>query len=202
MKITYNENPMAATIELDEHEKRELRNRIEIKELKELLYDTHFHLVDEYDGKYFDLAKARENVEPSYYYADDTPTCGLEKRVEELYQYALSEQTSSHAGDCTCFACSCTKCWFEGMLGIDTIKGLGKHEGHKIYAAFSREGMTVDRLIAEWEAAPPIVATKDWHEGHTDRWNAERAKALAWLKEYRTLVGTTTVTPVGVDRTL
>ena len=129
MKITYNKNPLFTTVELDENEKKELWYKIKIQEMEEILFSAHFYL----EEKYFDLKRAKDDLDPDYYCnEEDNKKSKLDERCDMLLETFLSELQSNHIGDCTCVACSCMKCHAEGLLGIDTIKGLGKHTAHKI----------------------------------------------------------------------
>lgn len=187
MKITYNKNPLLTTVELDEHEKKELWYRIKIKEMEELLYSAHFHLQE---GKFYDVNRAKESVKADYYCTDDKSD--LDKRCDELFGYFIEELMGKHAGDCTCIACTCDKCYAESLLGIDTIKGLGKHSASKIDAAFGiNNEKTLDEAIeslahyepvrsASWEKYPQADFDK-----HVSRWKQEAKVAHAWLVQYK-----------------
>lgn len=185
MKIYYQENPLEARIELTPVEVKQLRYKIKINELEELLFSAHFNLEE---GQYFNLEKARDDVDYKYYSPDDGEN-ELEKRVDLLMKYYMSELSASHAGDCTCMCAACGKCLLEDMLGIKTKSGLGKHAGSYMFGAF-KTMKTASEVIQHWKQAEPIVVTEPWHEGHTDRWNKERSQALAWLEAYQSKIGT------------
>lgn len=88
-----------------------------------------------------------------------------------------------HAGDCTCVPASCLKCHAEGMLGISTIPGLGKYEGHAIQMAFGQLPAGATRADAvHWLRTAPIVGTWDGWEAHASRWRRERVNAASWLE--------------------
>ncbi len=188
MKITYNKNPLYTTIELDEHEKKELWYKIKVEQLEELIFGAHFHLKE---GKYFDLEKARKEVDPEYYCTDEKSP--LDKRCDELLAYYLDDLQSCHVGDCTCVPCSCSKCHAESLLGIDTIPGLGKHSAYKVDAAFGKDNeRSIEEAIAylaNYEPAPPSDP-KTWekvggYEQHIPRWKAEAKVAHDWLVNYK-----------------
>lgn len=208
MKITYNKNPLCTTVELDEHEKKELWYKIKCNELVDLLFDAHFHLQDE--TKWFDLDKARKALEPKYYLededengienlksrlaADDWPSRaeGLNARVTMLQEHYIQELMGFHIGDCTCVPCSCSKCHAEGLLGINTLKGLGKHSAYKIDGAFGKNNeRSIDEALESlknYSTEPPADLTGwdkvgDW-EKHVPRWTAEAKAAYEWLKQY------------------
>lgn len=195
MKITYNKNPLYTTIDLDESEKRELWYKIKIEEMNNLLFDAHFHLEE---GKYFDLARSREAVDPKYYFENEdkeaeSKKSKLDERVDMLFNLYLEELQSAHCGDCTCVPCTCDKCLVESLLGIDTTKGLGKHMATKIQSAFGKDNeRSIDeaiRYLEEYEPSPP-ADTSVWDKmGGFDQyipgWKADAKKALVWLITYR-----------------
>ncbi len=210
MKIVWNENPLLTQIFLDEHEKKEFWYKIKIEEMEEnIILDAWFHL--DQDGKnkeYFDLKRARSNLDPNYIYPDwndnskKDQKSELDKRVDQLFEYYIDDlEHNSHCGDCTCVPCSCSKCHAENLLGIDTRKGLGKHEAYKIQGAFrkDKEGMYYDRnnqrtiseaieILKNHDTNP--TKPKDWpdmvgFESHIPRWNKEAVNAIEWLENYR-----------------
>lgn len=203
MKITYAENPLLTTVELDDHEKQLFRYKLMVKELIDNhLFTAHFYLTQ---PDMLDVERAKQAVDPDYYLGDedgdDTAGSKLEKRVDSLLEHYLEELQSSHCGDCTCVAMSCSKCHAEGILGIDTLKPYpGKHQLHKIDGAFRyKDGEewrnhSIEEAIAKLESYDPKLTDPDtspgWakvggFEAHVPRWKAEAASALAWLKNYR-----------------
>lgn len=189
MKITYHKNPLYSTTELDEHEKKELWYKIKIEQMDDLLFSAHFHL----EGQYFNLETAKKAVDPDYYIAEDDEISPLDKRCDDLLAYYISELQGVHLGDCTCVACSCGKCHAESLIGIDTIKGLGKHSASKIDGAFgSNNEKTIDEAIASlanYEPSPPSNP-EAWeklggYEQYIPRWKAEAKQAHDWLVNYK-----------------
>lgn len=94
-----------------------------------------------------------------------------------------------HCGDCTCVPCSCLKCYAEQLFGINTIKGLRKHEATKIDAAF-RSGKTIDEAIealANYEVK--TMASKNFTQEELDKlmpiWRKQARQAGVWLKAYK-----------------
>ena len=97
MKITYNKNPLLTTVELDENEKKELWYKIKIKEMEEILFSAHFYL----EEKYFDLERAKDDLDPDYYCIDTIKGLGKhtaykinaafgtnnEKSIDEAIEY-------------------------------------------------------------------------------------------------------------------
>jgi hypothetical protein len=132
MKINYNKNPLYTTIDLEEYEKKELWLKIKISEMEELLSSASMYL----EEKYFNLEKARKEVDTDYYFSDDKSP--IDKRCDTLLEHYLEELQSYHVGDCTCVACSCSKCQAESLLGINTMPGIGKHSAYKINGAFGK----------------------------------------------------------------
>ena len=187
MQIYWNKNPLYTTIELDQHEKKELWYKIKLKEMEELLFSAHFHLQED---KYFDLAQARKEVEPDYYCTDDKSP--LDKRCDEMLEYYLAELKDKHAGDCTCIPCSCSKCHAESLLDMDTIKGLGKHSAYKIDSAFGPNNeKTIDQAIESLANYVPVKG-ENWKntsqadfDKHIPRWTEEARAAHVWLVNYK-----------------
>ena len=63
----------------------EIKHKIEIQVLKDLLMEAHIYLEE---GKYYDIDKARRAVDPNFMFDEDgneSEESGLKKRVEELY---------------------------------------------------------------------------------------------------------------------
>lgn len=202
MKITYTPNPLCTIVELNEHEIELLRLKIKLEQYEDMIFSAHFALTSRLKDmgslKAITVEKAIEEatkeLDPAYWCEDENK---LDRRVNELLEHFLEELKSSHAGDCTCFAMSCSKCHAESKLGIDTIKGLGKHPGHKIQSAFSyKEGdvwkeRTLDEALAILkDYDPKPQAGSGWDkvggfEAHIPRWKAEAKAAYEWLLAYR-----------------
>jgi len=145
MKITYTPNPLATIVELDDHEKEVLRLKLKIEVYEDMIFSAHWNLTR--TAEYLaglprpsTIEKAREEaieeLDPDYWCSDEGSK--LDARVEELLSHYLEELKLEHVGDCTCFPMSCSKCHAESMIGVDTIKGLGKHAGYRIQSVFSR----------------------------------------------------------------
>jgi hypothetical protein len=190
MIINWDKNPLHTTIELDEYEQKELWYKIKIAEMEELLFNTHFYLQE---GKYFNLEDARKQANASYYLSDDdNKRSDLDQRCDDMLKYYLIELQSFHSGDCTCVACSCSKCHAETLLGIDTIKGLGKHSAYKIDEAFGKHNeKTIDQALDSL-ANYDVVRAGSWlkypkedFDQHVPRWKEEAKLAYQWLKQYK-----------------
>ena len=206
MKITYTPNPLNTIIELDEHEKEILRLKIKINLLEEDLGSAAVYLdpknaswvmkpsprrPEGYTQESLIAEVLEDYLNMSYMYSEgEHKGKGLDERVNELLEYYIVELRAGHAGDCTCFPASCCKCHAEGLLGINTIEGLGKHEAHKILAAFSyKDGETwKERSLGEAMAilqksnAAWQVSTDQ--SPHAPRWKAEAGRALEWMEAY------------------
>lgn len=194
MKITYAQNPLRTTIDLDEHEKRELWHKIKYEEIEEnILYRAYFYLTQE---DYFNLEEAKKILDPDYYLTDNNQKSNLDQRVDELFDYYIQSLSDTHGGDCICDPCSCEKCHAESLLGVDTISGLGKHEASNISSAFWRgkdqPERTLDEVIANMEKPYNPVKGPEWKDFtdeqfqfHVPRWKSEHENALVWLKNYR-----------------
>lgn len=187
MKINYHKNPLYTTIDIDEHEKQILWYKIKTNEMEDMLFSAHFHIQDD---KYFNLDDARRTLNPEYYCTDDKS--GLDKRCDMLLGYFLEELQSKHAGDCTCIACSCDKCRVESLLGIDTIKGLGKHAAYKIDSAFGQDNeRSLDEALEHLENYNPIKgvgwekSSQEEFDKHIPRWKSEAKVAYEWLLNYK-----------------
>lgn len=179
MKITYNQNPMRTTIELDEREKKEFWYKLKIEQLEWKLCGGRFYLCHEFDA--YNPERAKEEL--TYKEAE------LDKYVDEMCEYYIQNLLDIHCGDCTCVPASCDKCHAESLLGIDTIKGLGKHEGSKVSAAFDMkpggvDGRSLDEAIEVLACYKPRAEWEGW-EAHAERWATEAANALAWLNAYK-----------------
>lgn len=193
MKIIYTPNPLRSIIELDEHEKKEFWYKIKIEEMEHLLYSAHFSLSEEYG--FFDLNRARSELDPKYFMANEIPerkVAPLDERVDEFYKYFMDDlhEGNMHMGDCICQANSCSKCQAESLLKIDTIPGLGKHEAHNIYAAFSKgstwdDEHTIEEAIESLSEYECKKAPREGAEAHYPRWRGESERAHKWLIKYK-----------------
>lgn len=192
MKITYNKNPLLTTVELDEADKALLWHKIKIAELEERLSSVAFSLQE---GKHFDLEDAKKMSDTDYYWADsDDEKSQIDKRCDQLLAHFIEELQSTHVGDCTCVACSCSKCHAESYLGINTMPGLGKHEANKIDGAFGADNeRTIEEAIerlSKFTINPENYQSEGWikmggYEQFVPRWKAEQERAHTWLVNYK-----------------
>lgn len=188
MKINWNQNPFLTTVELDERDKERILTAYQNEEYSLILCDLNLELNGKYNRPVLtDLEVVKEKV------GKWREICNLTVESEEIQEY-ISYLDTTHMGDCTCVPCSCIRCSVEGMLGIDTLKGLGKHEANAVQGAFGKEGnKTIDEAIAAleipnsyenrhpaWDKYP-----REEYEKHIPRWDSERKRALEWLKKYK-----------------
>ena len=194
MKITYKENPLETTVELDIHETKELWYKIKINEVERLLADS-LRLLD--CGEHFNLDDTKQLLDNarSLYDASDV---GLKSKLDiscdTLLENCIEVLGSTHIGDCSCVPAFCSKCEAESLLGIDTIPGLGKYEASKIQDYFmqdnSRSLDDVIQLLANFDGAPQKPDRTDWEsyggfEYVINQWAYEAQCAINWLTEYK-----------------
>jgi len=186
MQIIYKENPLETVIELSAHEKEILWYKVKCDELLlEHIMSAELRLRE---GEYFNLKEAREYLDSKYFFDKngmESMDSGINKRATELQKHYIDQLRASHIGDCTCQPCSCSKCAAEEYLGIDTIFNLGKHPGHYIEVAFSRDKKRNIHEAIEW--LRDYKAHADWEgwEAHAERWKQEASDAHDWLVKYR-----------------
>lgn len=200
MKITYTPNPLAAVVELDEHETEILRLKMKIEQYEDLLYGAHFSLTqNEWYSKSIKprtleevVDEARKSVDPDYWCSDNQSK--LDERVNQLLELYLHELKMPHVGDCTAVPMSCIKCHAETILGIDTLGTASKFVLNQIYLAFSRwnpetklhdkSEVSLDEAIEKLRTYNP-TATWDGWEQYAHRWAIEVKEAHAYLVNYR-----------------
>lgn len=189
MEIIYNQNPLATTVKLDEHEREILWHKVRYAEMEDLLFSAHFHLTQE---GHIDHAQAIRELDPDYYMKDDREKSGLDQRVDELMKYYLESLEDMHAGDCICFPCSCTKCHTESILGIETLKPYpGKSVLYKIDRAFTyKEGdvwkqRTLPEALEHLKSYPENLKVKNeaWKNQSQESWDACVPR---WTEEAKT----------------
>ena len=115
----------------------------------------------------------------------------IEATIDDRVKLAESELSGCHVGDCTCVACSCSKCWAEGLLGIDTIPGLGKHQASHISDEFwITPTPSIHDVIAKLEDSHPVRSgawenlPQEDFDRCVPRW-IEEAVADAYLADLR-----------------
>jgi hypothetical protein len=182
LKITYTPNPLSTIVELDEPEQRELWYKIALEELTDLLFSVHYQLTH---AKTPDMDQCKKDVHPDFYLGKDGDTEGvktpLDGRADRILEHYLEELRGTHGGDCTCFAASCSKCAAEKRVGIDTIAGLGKHQGFLINCGFFyREGETWKERSLE-----DALERLRTYENPRPDWVEDARAAYEWLLAYR-----------------
>jgi hypothetical protein len=196
MKITYHENPLRTTVELDENDRQVFWLKIKVEELKNRLFDVHFSLTE---GEFFDIERARRSSDPeSYIQEDNQEKVSIDKRVDMLFDTYVKELSGWHSGDCTCVACSCMKCHAEEILGVDTLKPFpGKQVLAKIDSAFlsyengEKKSRSLDQALKylkdhkiSRKKPDNWMTTQEEYERHIPRWENEQARAYEYLSNY------------------
>lgn len=188
MKINWNQNPLRTTVDLDDRDKNMILLAIQNEEYSQILCHLNLWLSGEIDK---DKPQTTEEIYKQVKKWGEI--CNMTVDHEDV-QLVIEDLQYGHAGDCTCFAMSCAKCRAEEYLGINTIKGLGQHEGSKLISAFGKDGnRTIDEALAilktpydyetrhsSWEKYP-----REEYEKHIPRWEAERKNAIEWLEKYK-----------------
>lgn len=183
MKITWNKQPLYSSIHLTDDEKKIYKMKIKIELMQEALWTAHFHL-DYKDGKYFDLNRAKEEINADY---DELADKRLKLYVDEL-------ENGGHFGDCVCIPATCFRCVAEDNLGFSTIENLGKHSAHKIMGIFDDKSVaTIDDAVHKLEnmeynfdkAKIHGWKSKADYDQHIPRWQYESKRAAEWMKKYK-----------------
>ena len=188
MIIYWTENPLRTIIEVD---KKDIE-RMSASVRNDVFYDYVYFLrvcVDE-NGNSHDPQKAIETLKKFSYNI-------IETDVEEIVNQYILALKDSHAGDCTCVPCSCTKCFAECSLGINTIEGLGKHAANYINSAFYKKGSEHSNIdealeyLLNYKVAPydPKSSWKnmgrEYYESWIPKWESDAKKAYNWLLNYK-----------------
>jgi len=186
MEVLWHENPLRTSIKLTDDEKEVYRLRVSIDEMRDAIWTARFYLDGSKD--YYDVGKARREL---------NVIDGNGELVESPYEWMMTELARGvHVGDCTCLPSSCGKCHAESVLGVDTIRGLGKHEAARLQSLFGGYGGAPERGISEViqmlteQIGQPFAKPEKWPdkvgwEKHIPRWTEETRRALRWLTEYR-----------------
>lgn len=157
MKITYTPNPLATVVELEPHEAELLKLKLRLERYEDMMFMAHHELTSRLDTEQA-VALAIKQIDPNKW-GGDMPN-RFEQHLNEVFQCYINDLADQHAGDCTAFAASCTKCHAEDLLGINTLgKYPGKHALHAVAGAFSnynpdtkkfdRPEPTLDEAIAK-----------------------------------------------------
>lgn len=184
MKITWRKNPLETTIELESDLEREnLRLRIENEIYSWAVVSAEYSL----NGVHRPASASEALNDLELVLNEDK----LKQRVDRDLETHLAELGGVHTGDCTCVPCSCSKCHAEGLLGISTIEGLGKHPGHTINSAFDANPSASAAEILIKLANPDYSQPNEHYKGKEElwfscvpRWTKESSEAHDWLKKY------------------
>lgn len=116
----------------------------------ETIYYMRMH-IDILNGKEPSFPYTKESIQKSYENALKDWDEGLEKWTddnemweclvdmdwfEKVYVGSLSDM---HSGDCTAFACTCSRCHAETVFKIPYTANWGKSEGYKIYHQYIKK---------------------------------------------------------------
>jgi hypothetical protein len=110
MKLIYGKNPVDNHFELDEYDKILIKKTLYLNEVFDMAWDIRFAHEDSSDikGVMNNLIKLLDKSDDDNFLDD--------------YDKDLKALSCGHDGDCTCFAATCSQCYIEGILGINSIK--------------------------------------------------------------------------------
>lgn len=183
MKIIWRKNPLATVVELENDlERSNFRLSIENDAYRWAAAGARFYL----DGK-----NAPVNIQRALSDLQDVEAKTLKESVDRDYEEYLAELGGFHIGDCTCCPSSCSKCQAEGLLGINTIAGLGKHPAHNVDSLIrANPAAPVEEILGKL-ARPDYSVPNEHYKGKEDlwfqcapRWAAESRRAHEWLTKY------------------
>jgi hypothetical protein len=205
MRFVHYPNPLRTRVILDETEKEVFRLKYKIEYLEDIICGIKYRLKED-PNKILSCPNPAMNGKTYYQLAkDEIPSNFYEKEfTENIYEtadYYISElENGYHCGDCTCIPCNCLKCYAEYILGIETIKGLGKHEASNIDSLFTRMNgryfpfdiRTIDEVLNELKNHKVAeIKPEDWnitqkqYEYHIPRWEREYKNSYNWLLKYK-----------------
>jgi len=183
LKIEWNENPLKTKVYLDDKDRHILLRNHQAEEMMNICCGIDSWLA----------GSIRENEEPTLEKIHQEikrwrDICNM-KPDDDYIQIMEDSLLYTHIGDCTCMAATCIKCLAEESLGIDTIEGLGKHPGAKIFSLFNKYE-TIDEVLDQLSQPSHYEKPDNWptkveYEKHIPRWEKERKRALEWLKKYK-----------------
>jgi hypothetical protein len=188
MKINWHQNPLRTTVDVDDRDKQMILLAIQNEEYVEILCSLDLWMKGEIKK---DTPPTMEDIQKQISRWGEICNMGIDHEDVQMY---VSDLQHSHGGDCTCWPATCSKCLAESYLGIDTIKGLGKHEASKIMGAFGEKGdKTIDEALeilrtpydyekrhSSWKNYAPEEYAK-----HIPRWESEKKRAIEWLEKYK-----------------
>lgn len=185
MIIHWHQNPFMTRLGLDERDHLMILNAYQNEEYSEILCRLNMG----FDGTYGTpiLTDVEDVKDIASGWADICNLTIESERIQAIISYANME----HMGDCICVPCSCMRCQVEEMLGINTLKGLGKHPASKVQGAYGKDGSkTIDEAIAILATDREYRKPDTWpdsvgYEKYIPRWENERLSAVVWLKAYK-----------------
>lgn len=205
MKFIYYQNPLRTKVFLDNQETETFKLKYKLDQFKDVFYSVK-HYLKEDPNKILECPNPYMNGKTYWSLAKNEVDFSLKEWEEELDQQSdelIEELQRYHVGDCTCIPCSCMKCHAEFIAGVDTIKGLGKHEASKIDSFFIKgnymspfDVRTIDEVLEKlknykvepfeenevWNKNPD---SKERYEYHSPRWLKEAENAYKWLLNYK-----------------
>lgn len=188
MKILWAPNPLNTVVELDGADKATLRHKVYIEELENRIVLACTDISP--DGRTY-LKKMGKGKPLKEHVADviEMMIADVEAKVERQTAAAIAAMTESHHGDCIRECHTCTKCWAESLLGVDTLEGL--HGDASYFPEAFEEGRGLPEAIAYLAAYYPkpsgswVTSTRRTDfDVHVPRWREEAAKAHTWLVAY------------------
>lgn len=213
VKVTLTPNPLNALIELTDSARRELALMIVMNEMLDDVYSAHFdlqeqrNLQDIKEGKdavtrpYFDVERAKNVLKyiVDRWFGKDEDGDGWEGNLaspdrwlqDKRVMMWLDEINTEHSGDCTAFACSCTRCHMEDILGINTLPG-GNMINHRLrnywWDEFATPEQKEEKRIREEEFKKKYPSQWIPDEATKERWNREDIDAKAAWAEHKQLL--------------
>lgn len=209
MIVIWTPNPLKSVVTLNDDEKKLLWHRVKVEELEERIVSADGYLDPkrrEWSNKHIKELTLEKGVEIAHDYLDASYILNDEERngkkfdatIDDKVKDVLGYLTEPHEGDCTCFPCSCSKCYAEHLIEFDTTPGLGKHPGHYIWSAFhprTKDGPepTIQEALEYLRDYKP-KKTDVWKD-YTDEqwqklvegWTADAKRAHDWLLKYQQL---------------
>lgn len=161
IKVNYTQDPLKSIIELEDIHIKIIRERLYSEALESEVYE----LTEKHTTKSFVdcLTEAEQESE----------------RLLTYYKEACAE---SHCGDCIKVCCSCTKCFVEDILGLNTLEGFT--HPYWIDKAFSDGRETLKEAI-DWLKNTPVQQTWPGSEQYIELWQRQKEITLDELLVYK-----------------
>lgn len=185
MKINWNPNPLATTIDVDDRDRRIIRAYLQREMYSNLLCRLDMQIEKKIKPHLESIEEIHKEIKK---WGD---ICDMKIDHEDI-QDLVDELQLDHMGDCVSQPCACMKCRAESAIGFETIKGLKNSQGHKLMIAFS-DGRDINQAIEHLKTPYRYENRhKCWEDTdeesymrHTVRWQEEKDAALVWLLEYK-----------------